>query len=299
MSTIHTEHSGYDHNHVLPTGNIATAFFLNTAFALIEVAGGLLTNSVAILSDALHDFGDSISLGAAWYFQRKSGNKRSSDYTYGYQRFSLLGAFINSVVLIVGSIFIIRESIERLISPEPANYTGMLILAILGIVINGAAMLRLKKGQSINERVVSLHFLEDVLGWVAVLIGSIIMLFVDIPVLDPILSLLIAAFVLFNVYRNIKPAFRIILQGIPGNISEEEIRSLVMKEPGISNVHDFRLWTLDGIHHVVSMHIVVNNNTDLKAAEHLKDNIKKRLNELHIMHATIEVEYKPGHPMEE
>ncbi|MEO6732905.1 MAG: cation diffusion facilitator family transporter [Ferruginibacter sp.] len=288
-------HSHVGHGHVHATGNIATAFFLNTVFALIELVGGILTNSVAILSDALHDFGDSLSLGAAWYFQKKSQQGKTHSYTYGYQRFSLLGAFINSIVLIVGSVFIIKESVQRLFHPEEANYKGMLLLAILGIFVNGIAMLRLNKGDSINEKVVSLHFLEDVLGWVAVLIGSLIMMFFHAPVIDPILSLLIASFVLFNIYKNIKPAFKIILQGTPSDVSAVDIKQLCLVNKDILDVHDVKLWSLDGSHHVVSMHIVVNSNINLKEAEHLKENIKKQLKEVNISHATIEVEFDPGH----
>jgi cobalt-zinc-cadmium efflux system protein len=130
---------------------------------------------------------------------------------------------------------------------------------------------------------------------VAVLVGSLVMMFTDAPIIDPILSLLIAFFVLFNVYRNIKPAFRIILQGVPGNISEEAIRKLVEQEQEVLDIHDLKLWTLDGEHHVASMHVVVKNNTDLKTAEHLKERIKQQLEALHIAHATIEVEYHPDH----
>ncbi len=285
----------HNHTHDHGTKNISTAFFLNTGFAIIEVIGGLLTNSVAILSDALHDFGDSLSLGVSWYFQKKSKKGKTSDYTYGYQRFSLVGAFLNSTVLIIGSIFIIKEAIARIIEPQQANAQGMIVLAILGIAVNGFAMLRLKKGESINEKVVSLHFLEDVLGWVAVLIGAIIMLFADVPVIDPILSLLIALFVLFNVYRNIKPAIKIILQGVPGNISEKLVIDFLQNETEVKNVHDLRLWSLDGNHHVVSFHLAVTKNMDLKEAEIFKDKIKDRLKDLNIVYATIEVEYEPAH----
>ncbi|WP_262494009.1 cation diffusion facilitator family transporter [Flavihumibacter solisilvae] len=277
------------------TGNIAVAFVMNTLFAVVELAGGLITNSVAILSDALHDFGDSLSLGTAWYFQRKSRKASSESYNYGYLRFSLVGAFINAVVLLVGSIFIIHEAVSRLTKPVQPDPGGMIILAVLGIVVNGAAMLRLRKGSSVNEKMVSIHFLEDVLGWLAVMIGAVVMMFKDIPVLDPILSLAIAAFVLFNVYRNIKPAFQIILQGAPDGLGETEIRQLVVDGTEVLDLHDFHLWTLDGEHHILSMHIVVNRNMDLKNAEVLKENIKRKLHELHITHATIEVEYDPDH----
>ena len=286
---------GHTHNHDHGTGNLRTAFFINSFFAIIELVGGLLTNSVAILADALHDFGDSLSLGTAWYLQGKSQKERDQTYTYGYKRFSLLGAFFNSIVLIIGSVFIIREAIERLIHPEQPDAKGMLLLAVLGILFNGAAMLRLKKGSSINEKVVSLHFLEDVLGWAAVLIGALVMLFTDMPVLDPILSLAIACFILLNVYRNLKPALKIILQGIPDEAHEEEIKRLIMEKTQVAGIHDFHLWSLDGEHNVVTMHVVVTESMSIKDAEYLKEKIKEELKPLHVAHATIEIEYNPEH----
>lgn len=220
----HHHHHGHDHSHDHETKNIQVAFWLNLGFALFEIAGGLYTNSVAIMSDALHDLGDSLSLGTSWYFQKKSQQKRDSTFTYGYRRFSLLGAFINSIVLTVGSAFIISESVQRIFNPAQPNAKGMLILAVIGIGVNLIAMLRLKRGISINERVISLHFLEDVMGWAAVLIGSLVMMFYSVPILDPILSLGIALFILFNVYKNMKTVFQIVLQGAPENISEEKSR---------------------------------------------------------------------------
>jgi cobalt-zinc-cadmium efflux system protein len=289
----HHDHGHGHHHHA--AGNIAVAFFLNLGFAIIELIGGFLTNSVAILSDALHDFGDCLSLGTAWYFERKSKQQRSGSFTYGYQRFSLVGALVNAIVLLIGSVFIIRESIERIFQPQQAEAKGMIALAVLGIGVNLVAMIRLRRGSGINERMVSLHFLEDVLGWVAVLIGAIVMLFVDVPVLDPILSLLIACFVLFNVYRNIRPALAIILQGAPTNIAEEDIRELLMQEPEIAGIHDYHIWTLDGTHHVLTMHVVVKDNVDLKEAEVIKERIKASLKQLDVSHATIEIEFDPQH----
>ena len=162
----HNHHHGHGHHHH-HGGNIRVAFWLNTGFAILELIGGFYTNSVAILSDALHDLGDSLSLGTAWYFERKSKQKRDAIYTYGYQRFSLVWAFINSIILIVGSVLILKEAFGRLFAPEHPDTTGMMIFAVFGILVNGAAMLRLKRGESINEKVISLHFLEDVLGWAA------------------------------------------------------------------------------------------------------------------------------------
>jgi len=193
MSESHHNH----HHHT--TENIKVAFFLNLSFTVIELVGGLLTNSMAILSDALHDLGDSVSLGLAWYFQRIAQKKSDLSYSYGYKRFSLLGAFINSLILSVGSIFILVEAIPRLFDPKQPDASGMIILAIIGVIVNGFAVLRLKKGKSINEKVVSLHLLEDVLGWLAVLIGSIVMYFFNLPVIDSLLSIGIAIFILLNV----------------------------------------------------------------------------------------------------
>ncbi|MEQ9231618.1 MAG: cation diffusion facilitator family transporter, partial [Cyclobacteriaceae bacterium] len=140
------------HHH--PTKNIRVAFFLNLGFALIELVGGLLTNSVAILSDALHDLGDSLTLGASWYFAKLSTKERDKEFSYGYKRFSVLGALISSVVLLIGSIFIIVETIPRLLNPVQPDTGGMIILGIIGVVVNGIAALKLSHGHSLNEQAV-------------------------------------------------------------------------------------------------------------------------------------------------
>jgi cobalt-zinc-cadmium efflux system protein len=286
----HDHAHGHHHHHV--GDNIAFAFWLNTFFALLELAGGFYTNSVAILSDALHDLGDSLSLGTAWYFERKSKKKKDDVYTYGYQRFSLIGAFINAVVLIVGSVFIITESFNRLWNPKQPDAAGMMIFAIVGILVNGAAMLRLKKGDSINEKVISLHFLEDVLGWVAVLIGSIAMKFFDAPIIDPILSLCISLIILFNVYGNMKSAFKIILQAVPSNVNEVRVKELLQKIPEIEETHDLHIWTMDGKYNILTTHVVLTQTLSAEASEELKNKIKAQLQTLNIQHVTIEFEIK-------
>jgi cobalt-zinc-cadmium efflux system protein len=240
------QHSKHHHQHQhSDVKNIKVAFFLNVTFTIVEIIGGFFTNSIAILSDAVHDLGDSLSLGMAWYFQKKA--KKGSDklFSYGYKRFSLLGAIINSIVLIVGSIFILTEAIPRLFHPEQAEVKGMFLLAILGLIVNGAAVLRLKKGHSINEKVVSLHLLEDVLGWAAILVGSIVMFFFDLPIIDPIMSVFIAIFVLNNVYKNIKQTLHIILQGIPEKLDISLITNHIEQLEGVENVHDLHVWSVE------------------------------------------------------
>ncbi|MDR2383744.1 MAG: cation diffusion facilitator family transporter [Prevotellaceae bacterium] len=278
------------HAHVHGNSNIGIAFFLNLAFSLIEIVGGYYTNSVAILSDALHDLGDSFSLALAWYFQKLSKKKRDSEYSYGYRRFSLLGALINSAVLLIGSLFVITESVNRLISPEKADAKGMFLLAIFGILINGAAMLKLRKSHSLNERTVSLHLLEDVLGWFAVLVASAVMLFVEIPILDPILSLGIACYILFNIYNNLRDTLKVILQGVPENINAGEIEKALLKVEGIESVHDLHLWTMDGEYNISSVHIVVGTNSDCSGIIEIKNQVKQLMKQFNVQHSTVEIE---------
>jgi cobalt-zinc-cadmium efflux system protein len=236
------------------SSNLALAFFLNLFFCLIEAIGGVLTNSVAILSDALHDVGDSLSLGVAWYFQRVSRRHPDKTYTYGYQRFSVLSALINGLVLIAGSVFIITESVRRFMHPAEPNTQGMIILAFIGILVNGAAALRLTKGKSLNERLVSIHLFEDVFGWLAVLIGSVTMTLFKAPWIDPLLSLGISAFILYQVVTHLKDVLRVMLQGKPTDVDEQTIKEALLKLPHVTGLHDLHIWSLDQINHQFNGH---------------------------------------------
>ncbi|MCD8264516.1 MAG: cation diffusion facilitator family transporter [Tannerellaceae bacterium] len=263
---------------------------MNFFFAIIELFGGLYTNSVAILSDALHDFGDSISLGVAWYLQKISGKGRDKYYSYGYKRFSLLGALFISVVLLVGSIFVIKECIERIMHPQEPNAAGMFALAILGIVVNGIAVLRLQKGNSINERAVSLHMLEDVLGWAAVLVVSIVMMFIELPILDPLLSIGISIWILINVYRNLKATFHIFLQQVPQNINLEQLQQSIRQLDHVKSLHDIHLWTLNGEENILTLHVVTSKNITPEQQGRLKAAIRSVCSQADIRHVTIEME---------
>ena len=279
---------GHHHNH--STKNIGVAFFLNLSFTVIEVVGGLLTNSMAILSDALHDLGDSLSLGLSWYFQKLAKKGRDETFSYGYRRFSLLGAVINGMVLLAGSVLILTEAIPRIFNPQSIKVEGMIGLAVLGILFNGAAVLKLKKGHSLNEKVVYLHLMEDVLGWIAVLIASIVMFFTDAYFLDPLMSLLIAGFVLFNVFRNLKESFQIILQGSPKDIDINEVVEKIRDLPEVQDVHDCHLWSLDGTYHILTMHLKVNRELSLEGQAEIKKAARHLLSHIPIQHATIEFE---------
>ena len=270
--------------------NIRAAFFLNLVFTVAEIIGGFYTNSMAILADALHDLGDSLSLGLSWYFAKISDKKPSATFTYGYKRFSLLAALVNGIVLLGGSIFILAEAVPRLIHPEHANAQGMFVFALFGVAVNGAAVWRLKSGKTMNERVVALHLMEDVLGWVAVLIISVVMVFKDIPILDPILSVLITFYILWNVFGNLKKTVFLFLQSVPEEISVTAVEEELQKLPHIRQVHHTHVWSQDGEHNILTTHLILAEDLPWPQVNDLKEKARARLKELGIGHATIEVE---------
>lgn len=277
-------------HHYSDVKNIKVAFFLNLSFTIIEIIGGILTNSVAILSDAVHDLGDSVTLGLSWYFQKLSKKPRTKVYTYGYKRFSLLGALINSIILLIGSVVILFHAIPRLFNPQQPDTKGMLVLAIIGVIVNGLAVLRLRKGSSINEKVVSLHLMEDVLGWLAVLIGALIMNFVDAPIIDPILSLAISLYIFFNVFRNMREGLRIILQGSPSKLDIDEVENILLTMINVDSVHDLHAWTIDGEFNILTIHVVLKEDISLEKQQKLKIDIRESMLRLGVQHCTIEFE---------
>ena len=171
----------HDHHHH-SSNNIKVAFFLNFAFTILEIIGGLYVNSIAIISDAIHDLGDTISLGTSWYLEEKSYKKSNKKFSFGYKRFSLLGALINSIILIIGSLYVITEAVGRILEPEHTDAKGMIFFAVIGVLVNGYAAWKLSSGKTMNEKVASWHLVEDVLGWVAVLVVGIILNFKDIKI---------------------------------------------------------------------------------------------------------------------
>lgn len=281
----------HDHNHDHGSGgNLKVAFFLNLCFTVIEIFGGLWTNSIAILSDAVHDAGDTASLGLAWYFENVSKRGRTQLHTFGYRRFRLLGGLITGLALVVGLSFVLYHSFQRMLDPQPVNSVGMIGLAVVGIVFNGAAVLRVQKGTSLTEKVVSWHLLEDVLGWVAVLIGAGVMSVWDIPVIDPILSILIALFVLWNVGRNLKNVARVFLQTTPDSFDLTAFESAVTALPLVREIHHTHVWSLDGESHVLTAHVVMETDTTRQRICEVKDHIAHLLDSEDFAHVTIDVE---------
>lgn len=279
-------------NHKSNQSNIKVAFFLNFGFTIIEIIGGIMINSIAIISDAVHDLGDSLSLGLAWYLGQYSEKESNQNYTYGYRRYSLLAALINTTVLIIGSFIIFFNAIPRLFDPQETNATGMIGFAILGIIVNGAAVLKTKSGQSLNEKVVSWHLLEDVLGWIAVLVVGIVMSFKDIPILDPILSIAITCYILYNVIINFKKTISLFLQTVPEEI---DLNSIIKKFEEIDNVissHHTHVWSLDSEHNVLTTHLVVDKQITIEELIKIKEQAKNEIKDLNMEHVTIEIDFK-------
>ncbi|MGM0471585.1 MAG: cation diffusion facilitator family transporter [Bacillota bacterium] len=244
----------HDHQNL---ANIKLAFLLNFTFALLEVIGGLWTNSMAILSDALHDLGDSVSLGLAWFLEDYSHQAPDEKFSFGYSRFSLLGALINGIILIVGSLFILTEAVPRLLHPESIKPTGMMFFALAGIVVNGLAAFKLQGGESLNKKVVSWHLIEDLLGWVAVLVVSIILIFKELPILDPLLSIAITGYILYNIIQHLQQVLTVFLQGVPQDISISEIEEEIAKLSNVKRVDHTHSWSLEGETNLLSTHVVV------------------------------------------
>ncbi len=283
----------HDHSHEQSSTRIRWAFFLNLVFTVIEFVGGWLTNSTAIMADAVHDLGDSLSIGLAWYLNSISQKKANSDFTYGYRRFSLLGAIINGLVLIAGSLWVLSVAIPRLTQPEMPQAQGMVYLAILGVAVNGYAAFKLSKGKSLNERVLNWHLLEDVLGWIAVLMVGVVLLFVDWPILDPILSIGFTVFILFNVAKNFIRASKLFLQCAPDGDLSTQITETLQSIDRVGEVHHLHLWSLDGERHVLTAHIVVDKLMTASEQQALKTKIADLLNDYHLEHTTIELEFPP------
>ncbi len=280
----------HNHDHHHSGKNLKLAFFLNLIFTIFEIIGGLYVNSVAILSDAIHDLGDSLSLGTSWYLQKKSEKHGDNRFSFGYKRFSLLGALINSLVLIGGSVFVVIEAVQRILAPEPSDAKGMVIFAIVGVAVNGFAAYRLSGGKSMNEKVVSLHLLEDVLGWVAVLVVAIILLFTDLYILDPILSLLITIYILWGVFNRLKETLFIFLQGVPKDINLEELKNRLLTVDNISSLHHTHVWSQEGDSHVFTTHVKLKNIHNFQQLLDVKKEVKEKLKEYQFDHYTIETE---------
>lgn len=270
--------------------NILIAFILNAAFSIFEFIGGIITGSVAIVSDAVHDVGDAASIGISFFLERKSKKQPDEKYTYGYARYSVVGGFITTLILFLGSVIVIYNAVHRIFVPTEINYDGMIIFAIVGVCVNFFAAFFTRESGSLNQKAVNLHMLEDVLGWAVVLIGAIVMRFTDFAILDPIMSMGVAILILVNAIRNLKEVFDLFLEKAPHGIDMEEIKEHISEIEGIIDVHHIHIWSMDGQNNYATMHIV----TDREPHD-VKEEVREELREHGIGHATLEIEASTEH----
>ncbi|MBR3692730.1 MAG: cation transporter [Clostridia bacterium] len=266
-------------------GKILIAFALNLFFSVFEYVGGMVTGSVAIISDALHDFGDAVSVGISYFLEKKSKMGPDARYTYGYGRYSVLGGLISALILLFGSGIVIYSAVARILAPREIDYNGMLIFAIVGVCVNAGAAFFTREGKSLNQKAVNLHMLEDVFGWLAVLIGAVVMRFVDFPQLDPILSIGIAVFILVHAISTLKEGVDIFLEKAPAETDAEELAAHILKIEGVLGVHHIHLWSLDGQSHLLTLHAVAEGD-----GREIRDRIREEAREHGVCHVTVELE---------
>ena len=274
--------------------NILIAFLLNFFFSIFEFVGGIFTGSVAIISDAVHDIGDAASIGTSYFLEKKSKKKPDEIYTYGYTRYSVIGSVITTLILLFGSALVIYNAVLRIIEPTDINYNGMIVFAVVGVAVNFAAAFFTREGDSLNQKAVNLHMLEDVLGWIVVLVGAVVMRFTDIKLIDPIMSIGVALFILINAVSNLKRAVDLFLEKAPKNIDVHEIKHHLLEIPGVLDVHHIHIWSMDEHNVFATMHVVTNEDP-----HEIKEKIREELHEHGICHATLELEAEGEHCHEE
>lgn len=293
MAHAHAHDQGHaGHAHATGARNLRMAFFFNLGFTLVEIAGGFWTNSMAVLSDALHDLGDVLVLGAAWYLSHVATRGRDERYSYGYGRYGMLGGWLTALVLAIGSLVLIGFTLSRIDETHAPHTIGMIGLAVFGLAMNGFAAWRLHGGSSLNERGAFLHLMEDVLGWAAVLVGAVVIHFTGLGIVDPLLSIAINLYVLSNAVRTLRAGTGILMQRLPKDFDEQAVTEALHKLPHVVGSHDQHAWTLDGEYTVLTVHLIV-DTADAAERSAIMAEAKQALHVLGIDHATIELEL-PG-----
>ena len=254
--------------------NIFMAFILNLFFSIFEFIGGIFTRSISIISDSIHDIGDALGIGIAALLEKKSKKQPDNKYTYGYGGYSVISSVIITLILLAGSFIVIYNAISRIINPVEINYNGMLMFAIVGVIINSIAAYITHKGNSLNEKAVSLHMLEDVLGWGIVLIGAVVMKFTNFVIIDPILSIILAIYIILHAFYHLKEALDLFLEKVPSDIDVEEVTNKLLKIEGVRDVHHVHIWSIDGFHNYVTLHVVTNSNDFNKFKNLIKNELK-------------------------
>lgn len=295
------KHEGHNHHHHEEEGAVKDlwiAFILNLVFTIVEFIGGFFSNSMAIMTDAVHDLGDTLAIGSSLFFEKYSTRGRDASYSYGYRRYSLMAAFVNCIILIAGSVIMISSAVPALFNPPEVKSDIMFYMAIAGMVFNGIAVLKLRHshahgdgGHSHNRNTVMLHLMEDLLGWIAVLVGSVIIYFTGWHILDPILSLCIALYILYNAVKGLRSSGKILAQAVPDKEKTQSLEQKIAGIEGVENVHDLHVWTLDGNYDVLTVHITPNNMAGIEERKRIQQEAEKLIKTEQINHFTIQMDW--------
>ncbi len=263
------------------------AFFLNLSYAIVEFIAGGIFGSSAVLADSVHDLGDAIAIGISAFLETISNREEDRQYTLGYKRFSLLGALVTAVILITGSILVILENITKLFNPQPVNDEGILWLGIIAVSINVLASLVVRKGKTKNESILSLHFFEDTLGWLAVILVAIILRFTDWYILDPLLSLVISIFILTKAIPRFWSALKIFLDAVPEGVETGDLEKNLDALTNVKSVNQLSIWSMDGLENNAIVHLCIE---DWEQMTETKNQVRQLLGERGVQNITIEVD---------
>ncbi len=286
-------HSHGDHGHLNRNQNIGLAFVLNLGLSLFELVGGVWIGSFAVLAGAIHDFGDAISLGLAWYLERVANQRKNELFNFGYRRFSLLSALLAGVIILSGSIIICFHAIKDFGSSHQLNPKMMILFATIGIFVNAISAWRMSRGKTKNERILTWHLIEDFLSWVGILLSSVIIFVTEISWLDPLFAVLLSIYVAYNVYKHLKSTIYLFLQARPEEFNEKAFSESILKIDGIFKVTNIATWSLDGVHNILSCRIVFSKDFSVSQLEVINRNIRNIANEQGHFEVTLEPHYLP------
>lgn len=283
----------HSHSHSISGKNIGIAIFLNILITISQIVGGIISGSVALLTDALHNFSDVVSLFLSYFTNRLAKRKSTPKQTYGYKRAEILSAFVNSVTLIAIAIYLIVEAVERFLNPEPVKADLVIYFALGSVIINFISVLLLHKDakDSINMRSAYLHLLTDVMTSIAVMIGGILMKYFDIYRIDSILSIMIAIYLIFSSYKLLWTSIKILMQFTPQDIDIYDISDQITAVAGIKNVHHVHFWQLNDKDLFFEAHIDLEKDITITEFQEILIEIETILHKRNITHFNIQPEY--------
>ncbi|MBA3827681.1 MAG: cation transporter [Taibaiella sp.] len=294
---MHHHHHGHDHHHHAPNAaDIVRSTFiigivLNMLYVITEVIAGLMTNSMALLSDAGHNLGDVAGLALSLFSFKLAKVKPTNTYTYGYKKTTILAALANAVILLIGIGVIGYESIVRLKHPEPVQGGVIAWIAALGILVNaGSALLFFRNKNEMNNKAAYVHLMSDAVVSVAVVIAGIIIKYTHLYWIDAAISIVVLLVILYSTWSLLKDSLRLTMDAVPESVDIDTIRALIENTEGVSDVHHMHIWAMSTTENALTTHLVLNDILSFEEKMEVVHHLKHELQHNNIQHATIELE---------